>query len=138
MHGINYQQPDTKVMLNGNMHKVPRPFKALPLRNTIAENIKTLMLCTPALETQEKLSKKTGIGQATLSRTLNAATWPSSKIIEKIAKAFRIEPWQLLVPGFQPRSSAPGAEIPPNERVLLDQIAALRSVLDSGPFTPRS
>jgi len=74
------------------------------------------MAYTPALETQEKLSKKTGIGQATLSRTLNAATWPNAKLIEKVAKAFRVEPWQLLVPGFQPRSTATDAEIPPNER----------------------
>jgi len=125
-------------MFNGKVNKVPRLFKVIPLRITIAENVRTLMAYTPALDTQEKLSKKTGIGQATLSRTLNANTWPNAKLIEKVAKAFRIEPWQLLVPGFQPRSSAPGAEIPPNERVLLDQLAALRCVLDKGPFTPRS
>jgi|GEM_PF-5715651 len=125
-------------MLNRKVHKIPRLYKVIPLRITIAENVRTLMAYTPALETQEKLSKKTGIGQATLSRTLNAATWPNAKLIEKVAKAFRVEPWQLLVPGFQPRSTATDAEIPPNERVLLDQIAALRSVLDRGPFTPRS
>lgn len=124
-------------MLNLKVNKIPRPFKSIPLKRIIAINIKALMDITPALDTQEKLSKKTGIGQATISRTINAITAPNSNLIEKVAKAFRVEPWQLLVPGMNPHQRE-SYDCPPNETVLLDQLAAIREILDRGPFTPRS
>ena len=134
-------------MLNTKVTKILRAYKEIPLNIIIAENVKELMRATPALDTQAKLSKKAGIGQAIISRALSVTkpksritddVWVSTKHLAKLAKAFGVPAWQLCWPRLDPTMFMKGSEASPNEQVLLAQHSAIRAILDRGPFTPRS
>lgn len=125
-------------MFNKKVHKIPRPFKAISLNLIFAENVRMLMMITPPLGTQQKLGRKAHIGQATLSRLLSGQTWPTLNLVESIAKAFKVQPWQLLVPRLDPTAFMEGAELTANEQVLFAQLHAIKAIVDKGPFTPRS
>jgi hypothetical protein len=62
---------------------------------------------------QNKLADETGIGLGTAARIKFAGENPEApeanstgiKIIEKIARRFNCEPWQLLAPDFEPEDA---------------------------------
>ena len=79
----------------------PRQFD-MPLRKTaidiLAINLRWLM-------ERDKLSegdvaKKAGIDKKTINNILNRRNEPQLDIVEAVAKAFGLEPWQLLVDGM--------------------------------------
>lgn len=53
---------------------------------------------------QAQLAKKSGVGQSTLSGLLDSNKAdernPRSSTIDKLAEFFKVEPWQLVVPGL--------------------------------------
>lgn len=60
------------------------------------------MKARPGLSTQAKLGQAAGVDQRTIGRILNCEHAPTAAQIEKIARAFSIEPWQLLLPQLDP------------------------------------
>jgi transcriptional regulator with XRE-family HTH domain len=60
------------------------------LKEIVAEQLKTLMRNSVSLDTQEKLAKKTGVGQSTISRYLRGEGNPTSDNLNKIADAFNV------------------------------------------------
>jgi len=46
---------------------------------------------------QAQLSKKTGVSQKSISNILASEQIPSIEIVEKLASAFDLEPWHLMV-----------------------------------------
>lgn len=46
-------------------------------------------------------AKAHGLEQTTVNRIVNGETDPKLSMIERVAKALRVEVWQLLVPGFK-------------------------------------
>lgn len=67
---------------------------------TLAANIKTLMGAHTELRTDGRLGKAAGIDQKTVWRIVNKKNEPTLEQLSAIAKAYRVEPWQLLVPGM--------------------------------------
>jgi len=57
----------------------------------IARNLRLMMEQTPALNNQSKLSKKSGVAQATIGRILRMETSPSSETLDLLADAFKVE-----------------------------------------------
>lgn len=68
----------------------------------LAQNLQALMKAHGAISTQAKLGLAAGVDQRTIGRILNCERAPTASQIEKIAKAFNIEPWQLLLPQLDP------------------------------------
>lgn len=70
-------------------------------RQLVAKNLARLMAGSPSLNTQEKVGSKAGIKQRTVGYLLNpeSADMKSPKLdtVEKVAQAFGLEPWVLLV-----------------------------------------
>jgi transcriptional regulator with XRE-family HTH domain len=70
-------------------------------RNILAGNLKTLMKRNLNLKTQVKLAKRSGVAQTTISNMLNPGTSamasPKLDSVEKVAQAFGLATWQLLL-----------------------------------------
>lgn len=54
--------------------------------------------------TQTGLEKATKVPQKTISRALNQENSPQLATIEDLARGCGLEPWQLLVPGLDPKN----------------------------------
>jgi transcriptional regulator with XRE-family HTH domain len=69
-------------------------------REALAKNVRLLMNHYQMNQTQ--LGKRADVSQRSVSNVLNAdcENSPTLQIIEKIAKAFHLETWHLLVPGL--------------------------------------
>lgn len=61
-----------------------------------------LMGSHPALSSNPKLSEKTKLGTGTIHRIRNGQADANLSTLEALAKAFDLQPWQLLVPNFDP------------------------------------
>lgn len=62
-------------------------------------------------ENLNRLAREVKVGPATASRLKAQETSVGLDLVDKIARSFGVEPWQLLVPGFDPDAPpvAPGA-----------------------------
>jgi transcriptional regulator with XRE-family HTH domain len=64
-------------------------------------NLSALMAANKELGSNQKVSKKTGVSTSTVSRLLNGQVDATLETVERVAKAFRVEAWQLLVPNLE-------------------------------------
>lgn len=67
-------------------------------RHILASNLKRLMQQHPALGTLPKLTEASGVSNGTLDRIRRAVVATRVDELQPLAKAFGMEPWQLLVP----------------------------------------
>jgi transcriptional regulator with XRE-family HTH domain len=90
----------------------------------LAKNLDALMRARPLLNTQQAVAdatKRAGqpIDQKTVSRILNAEVSVQLDTVQAIAAAFDVEPYQLLVPDFDPANpQLPRILSPAEERLL--------------------
>jgi transcriptional regulator with XRE-family HTH domain len=76
---------------------------------TVGQNLTALMRATKGLPNDKDLSSnprldnKVKLGTSALSRIRNGVGNPTLSTIEALAKAFGVEPWHLMVPGFDPK-----------------------------------
>lgn len=70
-------------------------------RQVLADNLKMLKERTPDLDTQTKIEKRCGVSQSAVSQMLRAdnptADSPKLSQVEKVAGAFGLSAWQLLL-----------------------------------------
>jgi transcriptional regulator with XRE-family HTH domain len=88
----------------------------------LGTNIAALMAAHKELNSNPKLAKKTGLGTATLSRVRNGEVDANLDTLERLAKAFHIEAWQLLVPRMEPNNLPALQAISPEERRLYERL----------------
>lgn len=84
-------------------------------------NLTQLMAAHAELCSNPKLSKKTGLGTGTISRLKNGAVDATLSTVEAIAKAFDVQPWQLLVDGFDPKTLPTLQPLTERERQLYER-----------------
>lgn len=72
-----------------------------PVRETLAENLALLMERSTGLKTQASLAKRSGVAQTSISNMKRpdspAMKSPKLDQVEKIASAFGLATWQLLL-----------------------------------------
>ncbi len=73
------------------------------LRDVVANNIARIMDDPAAPLTQEAVGRRSGIPQRTVGRLKNGSSAASLTTLEAIAKGLGVEPWQLLIPDFDPK-----------------------------------
>lgn len=73
------------------------------LEQLFARNVKALMKAHPVLSSQAAVSRHAGMDQRTVGRIVNCEHAPTLVQIEKLARAFGLQPWQLFVPGLDPK-----------------------------------
>ncbi len=70
--------------------------------DTLAANLAALMAASVELKSQAAVAKRAGMDQRTVGRIINREHSPTVVQLERLARAFGIAPWQLLVPRFDP------------------------------------
>jgi transcriptional regulator with XRE-family HTH domain len=88
----------------------------------LGANLQALMASHSDLNSNPKLAKKTGLGTGSVSRLRNGEVDPTLSTLEKVAKAFDIAPWQLLVPGIDPSNLPALLSASEAERKLWDSL----------------
>lgn len=72
-----------------------------PVRQVLAHNLRQLMANRPDLGTQKKIEKRCGVSQSGVSQMLRpdnpTAKSPKLTQVEKVAQAFGLATWQLLL-----------------------------------------
>ena len=99
----------------------------------LAENLRTLMDANPALNSNPKLGEKTGLGASAISRLVGGAN-TTMATVDTLAKVFHVEPWQLLVPGLDPKNLPVLQPLTEQERALYQRLKeALSLIQGAGP-----
>lgn len=79
------------------------PENASAALTILADNLERLRAKHLSLNTQSAIGREAKVDQKTVGRILNKAHEPQINIVAKLAKAFGLEPWQMLVPGLDPQ-----------------------------------
>lgn len=88
-------------------------------------NLQALMSAHPELGSNPKLAKKTDLGTGSISRLRNGEVDATLSTLQKIAKAFDLQAWQLLVPGLDPKHVPTLRHHTEQERKLYERIERL-------------
>jgi transcriptional regulator with XRE-family HTH domain len=67
-------------------------------RDILAANLRALMAARPDLDTLPKITARSGVTNGTLDRIRRAVVSTRVDELEKLGKAFGVEPWELLRP----------------------------------------
>jgi hypothetical protein len=70
------------------------------LKRVLWENVRTLMVMQWGEEHIQRLVREAKIGPATATRIKEGRTSVGIDIVERIARVFKVEPWQLLAAGL--------------------------------------
>jgi transcriptional regulator with XRE-family HTH domain len=95
----------------------------------LAGNLNRLMAAHSDLDSNPKLGKKAKIGIATLSRLRNAEVEATLETLERLAKAFDVHVWQLLVPEIDPKNLPALQPVTEAERKLHERLRELAKEL---------
>lgn len=71
-------------------------------RVILAQNLTALMAGKIDKESQSALKRRSGVAQATIGRILRKEVNYRIETVAALARAFNLEPWQLLVPDLDP------------------------------------
>ncbi len=67
-------------------------------RDILATNLRALMAARPDLGTLPKITARSGVSNGTLDRIRRAVVSTRVDELEKLGRAFGVEPWELLRP----------------------------------------
>ena len=78
--------------------------KTTPIKDVLAANLNRLMKSDSTLSTCKKLSMRSGVGNGTVDRLRKGKAVCNIETLEALSRAFKREPWQLLVENFDPKN----------------------------------
>lgn len=103
----------------------------LSARQIVSENLKNLMESDEKNKiSQAELKRRSGVDQRYIGRILAREYSVSVDILDKLARAFDLQAWQLLVPGLDP-TNPPINHITESEKRLYERLKeAARMVME--------
>lgn len=116
------------------------PQRVFVTRGEVADSRKVLWSAVSALMTSHygkenltRLAKECGFGPATSTRLKEAKTSVGLDVIDKIAKHFHVQSWELLVPGFDPGNRPTLQPLTEQERKLHARLREIAKELKETP-----
>lgn len=100
----------------------------------LSENLKGLMASSAMLKSQNALSKKSGVNQRTIGRTINQENWPTLDTIDQLARVFRLQSWQLLAANLGASHSGADPEASALTPMALEVAQKLDAIPDQRHF----
>jgi len=94
----------------------------LSLASLFQRNLRAAMEHPSAPRTQLALAKRSGVAQASIGRILRGEQIPTLKVVEDLAHALEVEPWMMLVNGFNPGNPPVLRPVPPEEQALYERL----------------
>jgi transcriptional regulator with XRE-family HTH domain len=102
-------------------------------RKVLWKSVSALMASHYGGENLTRLAKDCGFGPATSSRLKEAKTSVGIEVIDKIAKHFHVQAWELLVPGFDPGNRPTLQPLTEQERKLHERLREIAKELKETP-----
>ena len=93
--------PHTRRMAKRSPLLVTKETGSSNTARVLAENVNAVMKVNSDVSSNPKLAEKAKLGTGPIAR-VRAGENITLATLESVAKAMNLEPWQLLVPGFQP------------------------------------
>jgi transcriptional regulator with XRE-family HTH domain len=87
----------------------------------LAENLASLMAAHTDLGSNPKLGTKAKLGTGTIARLRTAEVNANLETLEALASAFDVQPWELLVPGLDPKNRPTLKQISEREHQLYER-----------------
>jgi hypothetical protein len=100
------------------------PMPESDARKILWTNVQALMDWRYGGESQGRFIKDTGCGNGTITRIKQQRTSVGIETLQKIARAYGLEPWHLLVPGLDP-TNPPVVWLTETERELYKRLKVL-------------
>lgn len=100
-------------------------------RTVLWANVSALMRERYGKENLTQLATDAKVGPGTASRLKAMDTFAQLDTIEKIAAAFGLQPWQLLVPGLEPGNPPVLRDASPAERKLYRKFIAFQRAMQA-------
>lgn len=95
-------------------------------RAVLSRNLKALMGSGRGPKSQNALRAKAGVAQATIGRILSARGENARiETVDRLAKAYGLEGWQLMIPGMDPRNPPVLQPVSKEERALYERLKAV-------------
>lgn len=92
-------------------------------RDVLRQNLKALLQSDHGPNSQSELFRKSGVAQATIGRILSAKGENARiETIDRLAAAFGLQGWQLMVPGMDPANPPVLVPISKAERALYESL----------------
>ncbi len=102
-------------------------------KKVVWKSITALMQKHYGGENLTRLAKDCKFGPGTSTRLKEQKTSVGLDVLDKIAKKFGVDTWQLLVPGFNPNSIPTLQPISEQERKLYERLAEVVREVKEGP-----
>lgn len=100
---------------------------------TLWQNVEALMLKKYKRINLKAFAAHCGVGIATVQRIQAQQTSVGLAIIERIAEAFDLSAWQLLVPGFDPNNPPALQPVSAKEKILYEKIMSAAKAIAAEP-----
>ena len=78
------------------------PTAPTPLSDLFRDNLRRLMEADRQLQSQPRLAAASRVAQTSIGRILRGEQSPTLDVVHKLAHAFGLEAWQMLVPDLEP------------------------------------
>lgn len=101
----------------------------MDMKQVLAGNLKRLMEHRYGGENQTALAKESKVSQATVGRIMRKEVAAGVVNIAKLARAFHLAPWQLVVPDLDPTSPPVLRKLNAAEEELYRKIASAAAEL---------
>ena len=98
------------------MAKLPTP--PSPLTQLFRENLNKLMRAHVSLSTQKAIERACGVPQSSIGRIIRGEQSPTLDMVYRLASAFDLEAWQMLVPDLEPRDPPITKQVDARQREL--------------------
>ena len=98
---------------------------AIDSRIVVWRSVSALMQKHYGKENLTRLAKEAGIGPGSASRLKECKTSLGVELVDKLAAAFHVEAWQLMVPGFDPNNLPTLIPVTEGERALYESLLTL-------------
>lgn len=108
---------------HGNVHRSPK--------TVLSDNLKRNMDRKPGKLSQAEIGRRGGLPQRTVGRIKNGEVEATLGNLQALAKAFGLQPWQLLVPDLDVSNPPMLRAMSEHERALYDRLHAALQALES-------
>lgn len=98
---------------------VKTPTAPTPLTDLFRGNLRRLMEADRQLNSQPRLAAASRVAQTSIGRILRGEQSPTLDVVHKLAAAFGLEAWQMLVPDLEPDNPPITKQIDQRQHELL-------------------
>lgn len=96
----------------------------------LSANLKALMAASKGLSSQAALGRKCKLDQRTIGRIVLMEHSPTLRQLDKLARAFQLAPWQLLVPNLVPTNPPMLAAESEGLKAMLRNITTTKAAIE--------